>query len=337
MPARHDDITDVPGIRVGQWSDAAAATGCTVILAPGGAVAAHDLRGGGPGTRETDLLDPANAVARIHAVVLAGGSAFGLDAASGVVRYLEEHDIGHVTSAGKVPIVVGAILYDLWIGDPRRRPTAADGEAAALAASEGPVEQGSVGAGTGATVAKFLGHGRVLKGGVGSASEQLASGYTIGALVAVNALGEIVDPATSETIASPRGETPGSFESTLAILRDGRRPPEPVPDETQSTTLVCVATDAPLTKGQARRVAMVAHTGVARTVRPAHLPGDGDVLFAMSTSHEAADPEERAIVSAVGALGALAVERAILKAIRSARGLAGVPSAAEWRAAGPSR
>ncbi len=326
--APHDDITDVPGIEVGQWTDPEAATGCTVVLARQGAVGGFDLRGGAPGTREIAVLDPANTVERVHAVVLAGGSAFGLEAATGVVRWLEERGIGYRTVAATVPIVVSAILHDLGLGRSDRRPTADDGYAAAGRAGRVALEQGSVGAGTGATVGKLLGQERCIKGGLGSASVRLYSGHTVGALVALNSIGEIVDPATGAVIAGPRADEPGRFESSVDLLREGR---VVSPLSANATTLVCVATDAPLSKPQARRVAMVAHTGVARTVRPAHLSGDGDALFVLSTADEGQPPCDRQTATAVGALAADAVERAVLKAVLLASGSHGVPSANEWR------
>jgi L-aminopeptidase/D-esterase-like protein len=323
-----DAITDVPGIRVGHWTDRRAATGCTVVLCEKGAVGGVDVRGGAPGTRETDLLRPGTLVQGIHAVLLTGGSAWGLDAAGGVMRYLEERGVGWAFGAGPVPVVVGAVLYDLHLGRGDVRPDAEAGYRACRAARAGAVAQGSIGAGTGATVGKALGMERCLKGGLGTASEALPStrgGLVVGALVAVNCFGEVVDPASGQVIAGPRAEG-GGFVSTLDVLRGA----EQAPWGGESTTLAVLATSARLTKEYACRLASVAHDGLARAIRPLHTMGDGDVVFAMATGEVALDPMR---YPALEALAAQAVERAVLKAVREACGLAGVPSAAEWAAA----
>ena len=319
-----DAITSIPGLRVGHWTDRRAATGCTVVLCEGGAVAAVDVRGGAPGTRETDLLRPGNLVERIHAVILSGGSAFGLDAAAGVMRYLEEQGVGFPTPGGLVPIVVGAVLYDLSIGRPDVRPDAAAGYAACRAAKGGRVSQGSVGAGSGATVGKALGMERAVKGGIGTASERVAGEITIGALVAVNCLGEIVDPDSGRILAGPRDEE-GGFLSTLDILRG--RPATALSGGFTNSTIGVVATNARLSREQAYRLAVMAHDGLSRTVRPAHTPVDGDAFFSLATGATEAPVD----LIALGALAARAVERAIVRAVREARGLAGVPSLAERR------
>jgi L-aminopeptidase/D-esterase-like protein len=322
-----DAITDVPGIRVGHWTDRRAATGCTVVICEKGAVGGVDVRGGAPGTRETDLLRPGTLVQGIHAVLLTGGSAWGLDAAGGVMRYLEERGVGWAFGAGPVPVVVGAVLYDLGVGRGDVRPDAEAGYRACRAARAGAVAQGSVGAGTGATVGKALGMERCLKGGLGTASEALpcaAGDLVVGALVAVNCFGEVVDPAIARVIAGPRAEG-GGFVGTVDILRGA----EQAPWGGESTTLAVVATNARLTKEYACRVASVAHDGLARTIRPLHTMGDGDVVFTMATGEVALEPMR---YLALEALAAQAVERAVLKAVREARGLAGVPSAAEWAA-----
>ncbi len=318
-----DAITAVAGLKVGHWTDKEAATGCTIVLCEEGAVAAADVRGGAPGTRETDLLRPGNLVQRIHAVLLTGGSAFGLDAAGGVMRFLEERGVGFVTPAGPVPIVVGAVLYDLSIGRADVRPDAAAGYAAASAALPSAPEEGSVGAGTGATVGKALGMERAIKGGVGTACEELADGVKVGALVALNALGEVVDPDSGRVMAGVRGESSG-FAPTLDALRNW---PVNPPQAGGNTTLAVVATDAILDRSQCLHLATMAHDGIARTIRPAHTQMDGDTVFALATGQKrvSANP------SVVGALAARALERAILRAIARATGLAGVPSAAEWR------
>ena len=323
-----DGITDVPGIKVGHWTDLDAGTGCTVILCERGAVGGVDVRGAAPGTRETDLLQPGNLVDRVHAVLLTGGSAFGLDAAAGVMRYLEERGAGYRFAGALVPIVVGAVLMDLQVGNPAVRPDAAAGYAACAAASEGEVAEGSVGAGTGATVAKMLGMAHCLKGGVGTASERTETGIVVGAIAAVNAAGDVVEPRTGAVIAGPRTE-PGRFTDTYEIIRLGR---EWLPEAVGSTTLVAVATNARLSKEQANRVATVAHDGMARAVRPAHTQGGGDVIFALATGDAEVD---RYGYRAVESLAARAVERAIVRGVWRASGLHGIPSAREWLAEAP--
>jgi L-aminopeptidase/D-esterase-like protein len=325
--ALRDAITDVPGIRVGHWTDRRAATGCTVVLCQKGAVGGVDVRGGAPGTRETDLLRPGTLVQGIHAVLLTGGSAWGLDAVGGVMRYLEERGVGWAFGAGPVPVVVGAVLYDLGLGRSDVRPDAEAGYRACRAARAGAVAQGSVGAGTGATVGKAMGMGRCLKGGLGTASEALpsaAGGIVVGALVAVNCFGEVVDPASGQVVAGPRAEG-GGFVSTVDVLRRLGQ----ASYGGESTTLVVLATNARLTKEYACRLASVTHDGLARAIRPAHTMGDGDIVFTMATGQAVLEPVR---YPALEALAAQAVERAVLKAVREARGLAGVPSAAEWAA-----
>jgi len=335
---RRDAITDVPGIRVGHWTDRRNVTGCTVIRCDRGAVGGVDVRGAAPGTRETDLLRPENTIEEVHAIVLAGGSAFGLDAASGAVRYLHERGLGLEFGEFRIPIVPAAILFDLGIG----RPVAPDERAGHLAASRatgGRVAEGSVGAGTGATVAKQAGPSRRLKGGLGTASEWLDTGVVAGALVAVNAVGTIRDPATAEVVAAPRGR-PRRFLDIDDVLRTGRSwrdlhpeeagPPVVVtddPDAGQSTTIGVVATNAKLTKALASRLATVCQDAFARTIWPAHTRGDGDTVFTLATGDVEVDP---AGYSALEAMATRAMERAILRGVRLATGLAGVPSASEW-------
>ena len=319
---RHlEAITAIPGLKVGHWTNQEAATGCTVILCEEGAVASADIRGGAPGTRETDLLRPENLVDRVNAVLLTGGSAFGLDAAGGVMRWLEERGAGHPTAAGPVPIVVAAVLYDLALGRADVRPDGDAGYAACLAAGEA-MQEGSVGAGTGATVAKALGLSRAIKGGLGTACEETEAGILVGALAAVNCVGEVIDPQTGVTVAGPRGES-GAFVPAMDITRRS----QPGPFETiTSTTIGVVATDARLTKAQCRRVAIMAQDGLARTIRPAHTPYDGDSVFVLATGISSVDVD----VAAIGAIGARVMERAILRGVRLATGLAGIPSAREW-------
>ncbi len=326
MAALRDAITDIPGIRVGHWTDHRSATGCTVVLCPDGTVGGVDVRGAAPGTRETDLLRPDNFVEEVHAVLLAGGSAFGLDAATGVMQYLREAGVGLHFGAHTVPIVPAAVLFDLGIGR-GRWPDAEAGYHAARRARSGRVEEGSIGAGAGATVAKLAGGNRRLKGGLGTASEQLDTGVMVGAVVAVNAVGAIRDPGTGEVVAGPR-EAGGGFVDVEALLRTGRSWPETEEAVGQHTTLAVVATNARLTKAQTNRLATVCHDGFARTIWPVHTRGDGDTIFALATG---AVEIEGSGYLALEAMASRAVERAVLRGVRLAKGLAGVPSAAEWR------
>jgi L-aminopeptidase/D-esterase-like protein len=326
---QRDSIVDVPGIRVGHWTNSTAVTGCTVLLLPPeGAVAAVNVLGGAPGSRETDVLRPGNVVQSIHAVLLTGGSAFGLNAAAGAMRFLEEKSIGFETRGGRVPIVSAAVLYDLGIGDPRVRPGDAEGYAACEAASAEAPAEGCVGAGTGATVAKAGGIERAIKGGIASASERAADGTVVAALVAVNAYGDVFDPAAGRAVAIPRPDPSGKTETALEILRNKVRPVEAA---FTNTTLAVVATTARLTRDQLLRVADMGHTGLARAIEPSHTPVDGDTVFALSvpnsdaTTDGAAEPN----LLAIGALAARAVSRAIVRAVESAEGLAGVPSISE--------
>lgn len=321
-PKQNDAITDVSGIKVGHWTDRRAATGCTVVLCERGATPGVDVRGASPGTYETDLLRPGYASISVNAILLTGGSLFGLSAATGVTRWCEEHGIGIQFGGQLIPIVSGAVIFDLGFGKADVRPTANSGYAAAAAAKSGRVAQGSVGAGTGATVAKFMGRNRGLKGGIGSASETLAEGVVVGALMVVNAVGDVVDSRDGSVVAGPRGED-GAFLDTMDALRLGtRRPSE------GNTTIGVVATNAALTKEQTNRLAAVAHDGLARAIRPVHTLVDGDTMFAMATGeHELA--QGRSV--ALEAFAVRAVERAIVKAVTAATSLAGVPSLSEWR------
>jgi len=323
-------ITDVAGLRVGHHTDTRRPTGCTVVIADGGAVAGVDVRGAAPGTRETDLLDPGNAIERVHAVLLAGGSAFGLDAASGVVAWLEARGIGLQVGPACVPIVPAAILFDLGIGDPRIRPDAQSGRLACDAASAMRPAEGSVGAGAGATVGKLWGIGRAMKGGIGTASLRLGD-VTVGALVAVNAVGDVIDPADGRPIAGARSVDGSHLIGTTAALLAGELPPVLRPG--MATTIGCVATDARLTKVECRRLAQCAHDGLARTIDPIHTAFDGDTMFALATGRSDARVHPVALGAAVAAVTAAAV----LRAVRAATGLCGaglpgVPSAAEFRA-----
>lgn len=273
-------ITQVLGIEVGHFTDPRRPTGCTVILAREGAVAGVDVRGAAPGTRETDLLHPSNLIDRVHAITLAGGSAWGLDAAGGVMRWLEEQGIGLPVGYGLVPIVPAAVLFDLPVGDHRIRPDAQAGYQACVAASRAVPAQGNVGAGAGALVGKVFGIGRAMKGGIGSASITL-DGVTVGAIIACNALGDVVDPSTGRVIAGARTANGLSLLNIRDALLAGDAP-KPVLAGT-NTTLGVIATDAILTKAQAHRLAQVAHDGLARSINPVHTMSDGDTLFAMGT------------------------------------------------------
>jgi L-aminopeptidase/D-esterase-like protein len=315
-------LTDVAGVKVGHFTDARRPTGCTVVLVEGGATCGVDVRGGAPGTRETDLLDPASTVQQVHAVVLSGGSAFGLDAASGVVRWLEERGIGFPAGPARVPIVPAAILFDLAVGDARVRPDAAAGYAAAKAAAPGPVAEGNVGAGAGATVGKLLGFERAMKAGLGTASVTLAGGAVVAALAAVNAAGDVVDPASGQIVAGARTAAGDGFEGTTKALLAGRAP---AVGKGQSTVLVVVATSAALTKAEATKVAQMAHDGLARAVNPVHTPWDGDTVFALSVGADSVPGG----VLVVGAAAAEVTARAIVRGARLAQGLPGLPAAAD--------
>ncbi len=283
-----------------------------------------DVRGGAPGTRETDLLRPGTLVPAVNAVVLSGGSAFGLDAAGGVMRWCEEHDIGLTFGGFTVPIVVGAVLFDLSVGRPDVRPDAAAGYAACEAAAEGRVQQGSFGAGTGATLGKALGMRLAVKGGIGSASESTESGLIVGAIFAVNALGEVVDSNNGRVVAGPR-DPEGGFVDTSEVLRNVSLPPAP-----HNTTIGVIATNAKLTKEQANHLATVAHDGLARAIRPAHTLADGDAIFALATGgYENVDP---AGLRALDVMAARATERAILNAVRQATTIAGIPAVRDLQA-----
>lgn len=313
-------LTAVEGLTVGHHTLTARPTGCTVIIAERGAVAGVDVRGAAPGTRETDLLNPVNMVPVVHAIVLAGGSAFGLDAATGVMKYLEEKGIGFDVRVAKVPIVPAAILFDLGVGDARIRPDAACGYKAAAAATDGPVTEGDVGAGAGATVGKLFGAGRAMKGGLGSASITLPDGLTVSAIVAVNAVGDIIDPATGHVVAGVRTADGKSLADARKLIRSGATRPQARVGE--NTTIGVVATNATLTKAQATKVAQMAHDGIARAISPAHTMGDGDTIFALATGVRT----DTADVTTIGALAADMMAEAVLRAVRQSRGLPNYPA-----------
>jgi L-aminopeptidase/D-esterase-like protein len=313
-PAPAGAITDVAGIEAGHFTDQRRPTGCTAILARAGAVAGVDVRGGGPGTRETDLLAPSNLVDRVHAVMLAGGSAWGLDAASGAMRWLDEQGIGLQVGPGRVPIVPAAVLFDLYLGDQRIRPDADAGHAACAAASRSAPEEGSVGAGAGALVGKIFGLRRAMKGGIGTASLR-AAGYTVGAIVACNALGDVVDPDTGRVLAGARNDDGRTLLDTRRALLDGRPHERLVP--ATATSIGVIATDAVLTKAQATRLAMVGHDGFARSINPAHTLFDGDTLFALGTG-ASGKPADMMLLQT---MAAEAVARATVRAVQAARGV----------------
>ncbi|MDM0011823.1 P1 family peptidase [Variovorax sp. J22P168] len=308
-------ITDVAGIEVGHFSDPRRPTGCTVILAREGAVGGVDVRGAAPGTRETDLLAPGNLVQEVHAVMLAGGSAWGLAAADGAMRWLEEQGIGLDVRFGILPIVPAAVLFDLPVGDARIRPGADAGYAACAAASRAAPAEGNVGAGSGALVGKLFGLHRAMKGGIGTASVTV-KGVTVGALIACNALGDVLDPHTARVIAGARTEDGSALLDTRRALLRGDLP-QPLLAGT-NTTLGVIATDAVLTKVQANRLATVAHDGLARAINPVHTMSDGDTLFALATGRVALEGDAPGM-SALGAMAAEVVAVATLRAVRAAR------------------
>ena len=327
-------LTEVPGIKVGHHTLTERPTGCTVILVDGeGAVGGVSQRGGAPGTRETDLLDPVNMVDKVNAVVLAGGSAYGLDAATGTMRWLEEHDMGWDVRIAKVPIVPSAILFDLPFGNnPKVRPTADCGYRAAAAATDGPVAEGNVGAGAGATVGKMGGapgvdpalRRRPMKAGIGSAAVTLPNGLSVGAIVAVNAVGDIVNPWTGEVVAGVLNAD-GTLADVRKLLRQGMPAPAPRPGE--NTTIGLVATNAKLTKAQITRVALMADDGFARAINPSHTLGDGDTVFALATGKWDGEPN----VTVIGALAAEVMAEAIVRAATEAASLAGVTGARDLK------
>jgi len=325
----HNAITDVPGIRVGHAQNLDALTGCTVVLCESGAVGGVDQRGGAPGTRETDALRPMHLVEQVHGVLLTGGSAFGLDAASGVMRYLEERGVGFNTGVAKVPIVPAAVLFDLAIGRADIRPDAAMGYEACQNASNAVPAQGNVGAGTGATVGKVLGPKQAMKSGIGTASMDIGGGIIVGAIVAVNAFGDVVDPENQHIIAGARSVSSGpikigateSFADTLQTMKTlvgrvvldfaGR----------QNTVIGVVATNARLSKEEVNKVAQMAHNGLALSLRPAHTMMDGDTIFALATGQRKAD------VNIVGAFAAQVTAQAIIQAVKAAQPAGGLPAA----------
>ena len=309
-----NSIAAVAGLEIGHFTDPRRPTGCTVVIARDGAVGGVDVRGAAPGTRETDLLAPTNLVERVHAIVLSGGSAWGLDAATGVVRWLEEQGVGMPVGPARLPIVPAAVLFDLLVGDSAVRPDAEAGYRACQAASRSTPAEGNVGAGTGAAVGKIFGIGRAMKGGIGSASVTV-DGVTVAALIACNALGDVIDPDTAQVIAgarSPDGKR--LFDSRRALLAGEAA--KPLIAGT-NTTIGIIATDAVITKIQATRLAQMGHDGLARSINPVHTMSDGDTLFALGTG---ASGKSLGMMT-LGTMAAEATARAVVRAVRAAQGI----------------
>lgn len=317
----NDTLTAIPGISVGHQTHLDGGTGCTVILCPENTVGGVDVRGGAPGTRETDLLQPYNHVGVVHAIVLAGGSAYGLAAADGVMHYLEERDTGYIAQSGFiVPIVPAAILFDLPVGEPGIRPDAAMGYAACEVATNAPVTQGTVGAGTGCRVGAMFGNERATKGGIGSAAVQVNDSLIVAALVAVNAVGDVLDEQGGVLAGLREAPESNTFIGVMNLLR---HMPAPASSERDNTVIGVVATNARLNKAGVSKVAQMAHDGIARAINPSHTMHDGDTLFALATGDVAAD------VTTVGAFAAEAVSQAIRNGVRAATSLSGVRAVSE--------
>ena len=313
FPAGHaGSITRAAGLEVGHFTDTRRPTGCTVVMAREGAVAGVDVRGAAPGTRETDLLHPSNLVDKVHAIMLAGGSAWGLEAATGAVRWLEERGVGLDVAVGRLPIVPAAVLFDLLVGDMRIRPDAAAGYAACAAASSADPAEGNVGAGAGAVVGKVFGIQHAMKGGVGTASVTV-DGVTVGALIACNALGDVIDPDTAQVMAGARTDDGRALRDTRRALLRGQ-PPQPLLAGT-NTTIGVVATDAILTKVQAHRLAISAHDGLARSINPVHTMSDGDTLFSLGTGRAG----KSLGMMVLATMAAEATARATVRAVQAAR------------------
>jgi len=316
------EFAEIEGIKVGHAQNIDAATGCSIIISEEGAIVGVDVRGGAPGTRETDLLNPVNLVEKVHAILLAGGSAFGLDAAAGTMQYLEEREIGFDVQVTRVPIVCGAVLFDLTIGDHRIRPDKEMGYQACLNADKKESRQGNIGAGTGATVGKILGIGRAMKSGLGCYAIQ-AGDLKVGALVAVNCLGNVIDPLTGERLAGPLNEDMQSLADTEEIMVNSYSEKKNL--FSSHTTIGVVATNAAFTKAQMTKLASMAQNGYARTMRPAHSMFDGDTVFAMSSGNVEAD------LSVVGLLVARVMERAVIASIKNTESLCGLKCYADLK------
>lgn len=340
MAERGDDICDVPGILVGHDTQLDAGTGCTVVRCAWPALGAVDVRGGAPATRETNLLDPLCMMREVHAVLLSGGSAFGLDAATGVMRALESAGVGFDAGAARVPIVPAAALFDLGVGRADVRPDAAAGARATDGATAGPVRQGTVGAGTGATVGKIAGPMLATKGGLGSASAALPDGHVVGAIVAVNAVGDVRDPTTGRIVAGARHPSGQGWLAETASQQSPQNasaPQSPFPGA--HTTIAVIATDLPLAKAELAKVAQMAHDGLARCITPVHTPFDGDTVFALSTARPQTPAGTEAAAGPVmlalaGETAAQVLARAVVKAVRAATSLHGVPAVRDLPFAG---
>ncbi len=326
-------ITAVAGIKTGHYTLSLRPTGCTVVLVDGdGAVGGVSQRGAAPGTRETDLLDPLNMVERVNAIVLTGGSAFGLESATGVVRWLEERNFGFPTGAGRVPIVPAAVIFDLNVGsNPKVRPTADCGYRAASSATAGPIAEGSVGAGTGATVGKIAGGAPggkygAMKGGVGTASATLPNGLVVAAIAVVNSVGDVINPKTGQVIAGVRNAD-GTLADARALIRSGALLPPP--KSGQNTTIAVVATNAKLSKLQAGRLALMADDGLARALNPSHTSGDGDTVFALATGRWSGSAD----ITTIGSLAAEVLSEAIVRGVTQAKGLPGYPAVRDLKPA----
>lgn len=312
----YNAITDIPGIKVGHYTDLENATGCTVVLCEEGAVAGVDVRGGAPGTRDTDLLDPMNSVEKIHAVILSGGSAFGLDTAGGVQRYLEEKGIGYEMAGIRVPIVPGAVVFDLDIGNAKIRPGIKEGYQACQNASAGQVAEGCVGAGTGAMIGQLMGKERATKSGLGTASISIYGDVIVAAIFSVNALGDVIDPSSGSVLAGLRKENGKGFDNTINLMQSGYTY---LTKPGRNTVIGIVATNATLTKAQAKKVAQMSHDGMGRAINPSHTMLDGDTIFTLSLCRKKSD------ITTIGAIAAEVTQKAIIRAIRQATSLDGVP------------
>ena len=330
MSQMYNLLTDVDGIKVGHAQNLDALTGCTVILVEKGAVGGVDQRGGAPGTRETDLLRPMHMVEKVHGILLTGGSAYGLDAATGVMKYLEEHSIGFNSGTVKVPIVPAAVLFDLAFGDPSIRPDAVMGYQACQNAASGSFKLGNVGAGTGATVGKILGMKQAMTSGIGSASLEIGGGIIVAALVAVNAFGDVVNPANRQILAGARPMQAGpftiggknQFADTLEIMKSlPGRTIMSFASAASNTVIGVIATNADLNKEEANKLAQMSHNGLAMSIRPAHTMFDGDTIFALATGRHRAD------INIVGAFAAEVMAQAVINAVRSAESAGGLPAA----------
>ena len=319
----NNTLTAVPGIKVGHFTYTERPTGCTAVIVDGDAVGGVSQRGGAPATRETDLLNPLNMVDKVNAISLSGGSAFGLDAATGISRWLEEHGVGWDTRVAKVPIVPAASIYDLPVGNkPTVRPDAECGYKAAQAASTSPVAEGNVGAGAGAAVGQMGGPARAMKSGLGSASITLPNGLIVGAIVVVNASGDVIDPSSGRVVAGARNSDGTLLDLRKMIRSGGTLPGAPTANPGEHTTIGVVATNARLSKADATRVALMADDGYARAINPVHTMGDGDTLFVLGTGRLAGTPD----ISRLGALAAEVMSDAILRAVKQATSIPGLPA-----------